>query len=195
MFMRRFPVFVLASMLAATPSAVLAQEEQDVPQANATEVENENLAYDEAFGDWQVRCFKVESPAPCDVMQLAISQDTQQRVLSVSIAFVPSRGTYGMQMVVPLGVSLAKGVTLAAGDNSLTGVKYSRCELNGCYIELLAPEETLNALAGMEKTTLEIWGYDATEASQIPLSLTGFSDAMTEMKAQSRRRAVEPPQQ
>src|ERR1043166_7850424 len=43
-----------------------------------------------AVQDWFVRCFPVNSPNPCDIFQELDSQTTKQRVLLLSMAYVPS---------------------------------------------------------------------------------------------------------
>jgi invasion protein IalB len=168
------------------------------PGAQATQqaapAPDDNVALSENFGDWIVRCFKPKSPVPCSMVQVAANKDSQQRVLLMSIAYISARDAYGLQVVVPLGIAIAKGATLNAGENSLSGLKYTRCERDGCYVEVVIPAETLTALGGMEKTTLDLFGYDKTEASKIPVSLNGFADAAVRMKALARERAVDVPQ-
>ena len=51
-----------------------------------------------AVGDWLVRCFPITSPSPCDMFQELDDQRTQQRVLSFSIAYVPSLDRHGIQI-------------------------------------------------------------------------------------------------
>ena len=38
------------------------------------------------FDDWQVRCFPVQSPSPCDMFQEVANQQRNQRILAISIA-------------------------------------------------------------------------------------------------------------
>ena len=55
------------------------------------------------FGDWTVRCFPVKSPSPCDMFELlANKKDTRQRVMSVSIAYLPANDRHVIQIAVPL---------------------------------------------------------------------------------------------
>src|SRR5436190_670794 len=48
--------------------------------------------------DWQVRCYPVQSISPCDIFQEQAQKDTGQRVLSISIAFVPSMNRHIIQV-------------------------------------------------------------------------------------------------
>src|ERR1700749_405843 len=64
------------------------------------------------IGDWAVRCFPVSSPSPCDVYQELDDQRTRQRVLSLSIAYIPSLDRHALMVTVPLEVAIPKGVVL-----------------------------------------------------------------------------------
>jgi len=124
------------------------------------------------------------------VIQLAVNQD-KQRIMSFSLAYVPSRDAYAMQVIVPPGVALAKGMSLAAGQRALNGVKYNRCERDGCYVEMLVDAPTVNALAGAgAKTQVTIVGYGQNNEVQLPISLTGFTEALDRMKGLARERAI-----
>src|SRR6516164_1762678 len=57
-------------------------------------------------GDWIVRCFPIQSPSPCDMFQELDSQTTKQRVLSLSLAYVPSLDRHALQLTVPLDISI-----------------------------------------------------------------------------------------
>jgi invasion protein IalB len=145
------------------------------------------------IGDWAVRCAltTLKSPAPCDVIQLTVNQDSKARIMSFSLAFVPSRDTYAMQVIVPTGVALQRGMTLALGEQELNGVKYSRCERDGCYVEALVDAATVNALAAAgASTNVIIVGYGQTNEVTLPVSLNGFSDALNRMRTLSRERAI-----
>jgi invasion protein IalB len=153
-----------------------------------------NLVVNEPHEDWSVRCFRVESPAPCDVLQVGTSSETQQRVLLISIAYVPSRDGYAMQIIVPLGVELSQGLTLAAGEASLTGLRFTRCERDGCYVETGLPQPTIDALSAMTaNTTITIIPFNEEETLELPFSVAGFSAAMARMREEAEDRAVEPP--
>ena len=87
-------------------------------------------------GDWVVRCVQtaVKSPAPCEVLQVTDQQRQQAAAFEP-----PSRSPMfqaviaAMQVVVPAGVALGKGL-LQLGP-STQGLKFTRCEIDGCYVE------------------------------------------------------------
>lgn len=164
----------------AAPGAAPAQDAANQYSINQT------------VGDWVVRCVlnTVKSPAPCEMLQVTVNND-KQRVSSFSLAYVPSRDSYAMQIVVPIGVSLAKGLVLAAGDHSLNGVHYNRCERDGCYVEVIADQATINAMAAVGKqTTISVVGYGTDKSLPLPVSLNGFTEALDRMRTYSKDKAV-----
>src|SRR5436190_18529167 len=65
------------------------------------------------FGEaWQVRCFPVQNASPCDLYGQVINKETGQRIVSISIAFMPAANRYIMVIGVPLGVSIEKGAVI-----------------------------------------------------------------------------------
>jgi invasion protein IalB len=151
----------------------------------------QQFSINQSVGDWVVRCVQttIKSPAPCEVMQTTVNQDTKQRISSFSMAYVPSRDAYAMQVVVPTGVALAKGLQLGT---QLNNVKFNRCERDGCYVEIVIPPDAVAALSAQGKsTTIKVSSY-GPEGKEIPLpvSLTGFPEALDRMKGLAKDRAV-----
>jgi invasion protein IalB len=147
----------------------------------------------QTIGDWTVRCFAVKTPAPCDMIQIAISKEKKQRVSSVSLAYVPSRDNYATQIVVPLGVSFATGVTLSAGNRKIEGLKYRRCEHDGCYVETGLSKASIEALpAGGNTGQITIALYKGNKPINLPMSLNGFGQALGKLKELARAKAVAP---
>lgn len=141
-------------------------------------------------GDWVVRCVQttVKSPAPCEVLQVTVNKDTKQRLSSLSLAYVPSRDSYAMQVVVPTGVALSKGLLLGP---STQGMKYTRCERDGCYVETVVDNAAVQTLGKAGKATdIAVVPYGKSDQIKFPVSLTGFTEAMDRMKSYSKERAV-----
>jgi invasion protein IalB len=178
-----------AAAPAPAPPAAAPPADPNAPQAP-------QFSVNQPFGDWAVRCAltTVKSPAPCDVIQLTVNQDTKQRIMSFSLAFVPSRDAYAMQVVVPTGVALAKGMNVGSGDRPLTNIKYNRCERDGCYVELLVDTPTIAAMqaaGGQGKSTnVTVIGYGQSNEINLPVSLNGFPEALDRMRTLARERAV-----
>jgi invasion protein IalB len=192
---RQLKRLIPLALFAAAPAMAQAVDAGQAPNSTQ-QVSNANMSVNETYNDWTVRCFQVKSIAPCDMVLVASNKQTNQRVLLVSIAYVPSKDSFAMQMIVPLGVSFAKGMGLAAGNKSLSGVAFNRCERDGCYVEIAVPAETLDALTKVgDATTISLTPYGKTDAVKLPLSLKGFGDALDKMKGYARTKATNPPPQ
>ncbi len=147
----------------------------------------------QTFGDWTVRCFSVKAAAPCDIIQVAVNKEKKQRVSSVSLAYVPSRDNYAVQIIVPLGVAVASGLTISAGNNKIEGLKFRRCEHDGCYVETGVSKNSLEALAtGGSTGTITVALYHVNKTINLPLSLNGFVPAVNKLKELARAKAVTP---
>jgi invasion protein IalB len=186
------PVVALAQQPppAPAPAAAAPAAPADPAATAAAAAAAQQFSINQNVGDWVVRCVltSVKSPAPCEVLQSTVNKDTQQRISSMSIAYVPSRETYAMQIVVPTGVALAKGLTLAP---TLNAVKFTRCERDGCYVEMLIDNAAITSLGGAGKTaTIGVVGYGRANEIKLPVSLTGFPEALDRMKTFARDRAV-----
>jgi invasion protein IalB len=198
MFSRRIAEMTFALIaLAASGSLALAQQQPAAPAApgaaGSADDPNNQFSINQMIGDWVVRCIltTIKSPAPCDLMQATINKDNNTRISSFSIAYVPSREAYAVQIVVPTGVALAKGLNLAAGDHSINGTRFNRCERDGCYVEMLIDPATVTALSGVgDATNIVIYGYGRDNEIKLPVSLKGFPEAMDRMKSYARTRAV-----
>jgi len=145
------------------------------------------------FGDWMVRCYPVKSPSPCDMFELLANKQNQQRILSISIAYVPSTDRHVIQIAVPLGVLIQKGLVMAADTYATPMLHYRRCDRGGCYVEMLLQADAVGALttaAGPGKITVYA---DAGKAFEIPFSLKGFSDAHGAMQDLARKKTQATP--
>ena len=140
-------------------------------------------------GDWTVRCFPIQSPSPCDIFQEQDYQRTGQRVLSISIAYVPSMDKHAIQISVPLDISIPKGVTLQTDAYTSPALKYRRCDRNGCYIEMAVDNALVEGLAKSGAQGKVNIAADNGKNYTLNFSLKGFSQARDDMVAQARAKA------
>jgi len=141
-------------------------------------------------GDWFVRCFPIQSPSPCDMFQELDSPTTKQRVLSISLAFVPSIDRHAIQIMVPLEIAIQKGVTIKTDAFTSPLLKYRRCDRNGCYVETPVDNNFIEAIArsGGEKGKVNIVA-DTGKTYALDFYLKGFSAAHDDMVTQARAKA------
>ena len=171
--------------LVLTTGAALAQ--QPAPAANTAPAQGRPDVKN--VGDWTVRCFPIQSPSPCDIFQEQDYQKTGQRVLSISIAYVPSMDKHAIQISVPLDISIQKGVTLQTDSYTSPVLKYRRCDRNGCYIEMAVDNALVEGLAKSGPDGKVNIAADNGKSYTLKFSLKGFAQAHDDMVAQARAKA------
>lgn len=145
------------------------------------------------IGDWTVRCFKVTSPSPCEMYEELQDKNSRQRVLGVSIAYSPANDRHLIQIAVPLGVSIPKGLVMKADGFTSPAFPYRRCDRAGCYVEMVFDNGYIASLSKSgPKGTVTIVG-DNGKSFNINLSLDGFSGAHDSMVQQAKQKAKNPP--
>ena len=140
-------------------------------------------------GDWQVRCFPVNNPNPCDVYQELDNQNTHQRVLSLSLAYTPSINRHLLQVSIPLEVSIQKGLTIQTDSFTSPVLKYRMCTREGCFVQIAPDNAMIEALAKSgPDAKINITG-DNGKTYSIRFSLKGFSAAHDDMVSEARVKA------
>jgi invasion protein IalB len=148
-------------------------------------------------GDWVVRCFPIQSPSPCDIYQELDDQRSRQRVLSFSIAYVPSLNRHGIQITVPLEVSIPRGLVIQTDSFTSPVMKYRYCDRSGCFVQMPIDNGTIESLSKSgEQAKVRVFA-DSGKAYDIKFSLKGFASAHDSMVEQSKAKAtkVQPQQQ
>ncbi len=176
----------IAGGILLAASAALAQEAPDQQAQPKTDVVK-------TIGDWQVRCFSVQNPNPCDQFWQQTDPRTGQRVVAVSIAYAPSADRHLVVIIVPLGISIPKGVTIQTDSYTSPVLKYRMCSREGCFVQMVADNAMISSLAKSgPQAKLNIAGDDGKTYS-LPLSLKGFSEAHDEMVSQAKAKASKAP--
>ena len=140
-------------------------------------------------GDWQVRCFPVNNANPCDVYQELDNQNTHQRVLSLSLAYVPSMNRHLLQVTAPLEVAIQKGLIIQTDSFTSPVLKYRMCSREGCFVQIAPDNAMIEALAKSgPDAKINIVG-DNGKTYSIRFSLKGFSAAHDDMVSQARVKA------
>lgn len=134
------------------------------------------------YGDWIVRCFPIKSPARCDMFQATLDKATQRRIVSVSIAYAPATSVYGAKIIVPLEVRLDAGAVVTADKFTSAAMSYTRCEHDGCYMEDKLEPALVENLARGKAASIVVTSVPGARVN-LPLSLRGFSDALSAMKS------------
>jgi invasion protein IalB len=182
MKMKHILMGAFAGLLLAS-GAALAQDAAPAAPAPAGRPEVKTV------GDWFVRCFAVQSPSPCDMFQELDDQRTRQRVLSISIAYVPSLDRHALQVTVPLEISIPRGLTIQTDSYTSPVLKYRRCDRNGCYVEMAVDNGLIESLGKSGPAGKINIVADSGKSYALNFSLKGFAQAHDDMASQARAKA------
>lgn len=182
--MRTTMRFLLAAIFAFGTTQALAQAQQ--PAAPKPDVNKQ-------VGDWLVRCYPVQSPSPCDMFELLAQKKTGNRVMSMSFAYAPKADKYVVQIAVPLGVELKKGLVVKAGEYTSQTLQFRRCDRGGCYVEGLTDAAIIDAMAQNGDTGKATISSTEGRSLDISFSLKGFEEARTQMVELAKQKATAAP--
>lgn len=183
----------LLSGLAAAAALCLwagAASAQDAPATAAAACPAQaNGAEIHCIGDWAVRCFTNQGTTRCDMFE-AVDDRSGQPVASMSITNIPSANKRAIQVLVPLGVSIQKGMQIVTDSYTTPVMPYRSCDRNGCYVAMLIEDPVLAKLGSAGPNAEIRIVADATARTvNANFSLKGFSQALDLMTQLSKAKA------
>lgn len=189
--------FILGASLGVVlaSASAMAQGAADTKPADGAAAPAAKPPEVKTIGDWVVRCFPISSPSPCDIYQELDDPRSRQRVLSFSIAYVPSMDRHGIQITVPLEVSIPRGLVIQTDSFTSQVMRYRYCDRTGCFVQMAIPNTAIEAMAKSgEQAKVRVFA-DSGKAYDIKFSLKGFSAAHDNMveQAKAKAKAATPP--
>lgn len=135
----------------------------------------------EVYGDWTVRCVPRENLPPCDIVQFAKHRESGTQIMQFSVAYGGKGDSYGVQIILPLGILVAGGVLIRIDDETdLTDFAITRCEAVGCFVERMLLSKDIKPFETGSKGIIAVMDRDSRPLV-IPLSFSGFSEALATM--------------
>jgi len=144
------------------------------------------------FAGWDVRCYPVQTPAPCDMWEAIAFKKGGQLAVSVSIVYVPSRDEHLLQFVVPLGIDLSKGAKLVTDSYTSEMWRYHHCDRIGCYVIVPQGNAIVDALKGQPSMKVRVVQFHG-KSFDLSVPLKGFDDAHAAMVELARQKAANKP--
>ena len=146
-------------------------EQVVIPKRPAQPERQAGSAKEASASEWKVECLEKGVPQPkCQVIVRALAGN--QIALVLGIAKTLSAPNAKMQMAVPLGLAVQKGVTIKLGEYS-ADFPVSRCTAQGCLVEGDAPDSLVGALKKSIDGVVVIYTTDGNPI-QLPLPSKGF---------------------
>lgn len=192
--MRRFFPTLIVVLALAVPAFAQQASEPATEQAKPPAA-NKAAPQIESYGDWVVRCFPIKSVSPCDMLFETVRKGTKVRVTSLSVANIPSRDVDLVQIAVPFGIALDKGVVARFGSYSSGPLPIRRCDRTGCYVEMTAAPDFIDGLksASGGSGSLTVVADGTEKPVTLALSLKGVGDAYGMMVKLAKEKAVAAP--
>lgn len=134
-------------------------------------------------GDWQIVC---KDPPPgsknevCALVQSVTAEDKDNIGLTVYFQKF-SNGTRVLRVFAPLGILLPPGLGLKIDDKDVGHAPFLRCHTFACYAQVVVEEPLVEQLK-TGKTAIFIIFQTEEAGIGIPISLTGFKEALAELK-------------
>ncbi|NSY71853.1 invasion associated locus B family protein [Agrobacterium tumefaciens] len=131
----------------------------------------------ETFEDWTVACAVSDGKTSCVVWQSQVREDGQ-RVLDVRIAPIAQADGTNATLTFPLGLELARGVTLQAGENGKPiSFPFKTCFAAGCVVPVVLDTAIMEAL---KSSTIFKVVATSLDSKGVPfsVSLKGFGAAI-----------------
>ena len=144
------------------------------------------------IGDWTVHCFPVQSPNPCEMTTEMDAKETHQRILGVTIAFVPSADKHVLIVAVPLGVAIQKGLIIQTDSFTSPMLPYRSCDRAGCYVEMVIDNASVDSISHSGANAAIKIVADGGKEFDLHLSLNGFAAAHDKMAELAKQKAKSP---
>ncbi|HCP80348.1 MAG TPA: invasion associated locus B family protein [Octadecabacter sp.] len=134
----------------------------------------------QVFGDWALRCLKVEEGKdPCQMYQLLNDADGNS-VAEIAIVVLPGSGqaVAGATIVAPLETLLTEQLTLRVDGGQARRFPFNFCNAGGCVTRLgLTEQDVALFRRGAEATLRMVPAAAPDQEVTVTMSLSGFTAA------------------
>lgn len=141
----------------------------------------------EHFQDWSVRCEDVQQQGGagqaevCEMVQQVSTEETDETVMEVAVAYVPERDLPVALFTVPLGIRIQPGLQLQVNDNEPVRVAVEICGQEGCMASMAFDEDMLAQFRNGTSGTVRIRD-PRDQVHELPISMMGFTAALRRLR-------------
>jgi len=130
------------------------------------------------FGAWKTECLDKAAKPNCQLVVRSAVGDQIALVLAIARS---SKGELRMQMAVPLGLAIEKGVAVKFAEQSFP-FPISRCTAQGCLVEGGVPQPLIDTLKRGKDGVAIIYSSDG-KAIRLPLPAKAFAEIYPSLDA------------
>lgn len=144
-----------------------------------------------SFGDWEIRCMRVEEgqPEPCQLYQLLLD-DGDTPAAEFNLFQVPNDGTgviAGAQVTTPLDTLIAQPLRLQVDDGPVLTYPFTYCQTFGCVVRMGLTGENITSFERGGEAVVTIVPLAAPDQIvRLVLSLSGFTAAYEDLSARQQ---------
>jgi len=151
---------------------------------NARGVDSEPSSTSASFGDWLMRCQRLndgtETQRVCEVAQQIRAQDQQNPVAEVAIGRLKKTDPLRLTIVLPVNVAFPARPRLLLDGKDVDGLDISwlRCLPGGCYADALLKDDVLRRWKTETGARRITWTDGAGRETTVGLSFRGLTQAL-----------------
>ena len=153
----------------------------------ATHAQSETMqaptSLQETWDDWQVACMRrEETRRVCAMSQTQVQEEGHRRILALEITAEPGGETARGTLVLPFGLDLERGVSLAIDETAIANnLRFRTCLPGGCILPISLSAPHLAALRRGGTLTILTAASDTGQTLSLSVSLRGFSAAFNRL--------------
>ena len=176
-------IYIFTALLLATPA--MAQQtptaQQAQPQKPTAGVEPTSTTA--SFGDWVLRCQKVEGAAVtrlCEVAQSLMVKGQSAPVAQIAMGRSSPKERMRLTVVLPVNVSFPSAPRLALGDKpeQAMALAWKRCLPMGCFADVELTDDLMKRLRASAEGPRLGFTDGAGRDLALPFSLSGLPQAL-----------------
>jgi invasion protein IalB len=173
-------IAVAAALAVVTPAFAQQKPVPTPPSAPPAPVGSEPSSTTAAFGDWVLRCQKVEAARACEVGQTINVQGQSQPIAQIAIGRPAPKERLRITIVLPNNVTFGNHVRMGIGEKAEQGLALSwrRCLPMGCFADAELPEDQLRRFRVATEQGRVIFQDGAGREIPLPFSFNGLAQAL-----------------
>jgi len=153
------------------------------PAPAAVQVPSEPSVTTASFGDWTLRCQRIESPKPariCEVAQVLQAQGQQTPIAQIAIGRISASDPLRVTAVMPVSVSFPSSVQITLGDKDAKALDlpWRRCIPTGCMADAAPGDDLLKQWRKASEAGRIVFRDAAGRDLALPLSTRGLDPAL-----------------
>ena len=176
-------MLIVTALLFAAPAMAQQGQPTQPPAAPKPAASSEPTSTTASFGDWVLRCQKIEGgPAPriCEVAQSLMVKGQNAPVAQIAMGRTSAKERMRLTVVVPVNVSFPSTLRIALGEKpeQALPLAWKRCLPMGCFADLELTDDFLKRLRTPVEGTRLAFTDGAGREFALPFSMTGLPQAL-----------------